>query len=168
LAVDDDPEILQLICQTLEPSGSTVMTALTGDIGLSLVEERGSTVDLVLTDLHLVDMSGRDLAAVLGQYRPQLPIGFTIDLGYVKPAPSTLPILSKPFSASALASFVDRLLQHRRVIASTAALLVRASDAVQQSRRLTDAAQSGRHARWAILAQTGQLRAAVRELRALQ
>jgi thiazole synthase ThiGH ThiG subunit len=64
-------------------------------------------------------------------------------------------------------SFVERLFQSRRVIISTKALLARAADAVQQSRRLSDAVRSGRHARWAVLAQTGQLRAAARELRAL-
>jgi hypothetical protein len=118
-----------------------------------------------LTDLHLADMSGRDMALILGQYRPQLPIGFTTDLEDVEPSATTLPL---PFTAPELEGFVDRLLQHRRLIASAAALLARAAEAVQQSRRLTDAVWAGRHARWAILAQTGQLRAAARELRALR
>jgi DNA-binding response OmpR family regulator len=167
LAVDDDPVVLQMICRTLEPRGASVLTALSGEKGLALAEDRGSALDLVLTDLHLADMSGRDIAQVLGQYRPQLPVGFTTDLGDVEPSATTLQLLAKPFSPGQLVSFIERLLRNRRVIISAKALLARAADVVQQSRRLTDAVRSGRHARWAVLAQTGQLRAAARELRAL-
>jgi CheY-like chemotaxis protein len=56
-----------MICRTLEPRGSSVLTALSGEKGLALAEDRGSAFDLVLTDLHLADMSGRDIAQVLGQ-----------------------------------------------------------------------------------------------------
>jgi DNA-binding response OmpR family regulator len=156
-----------MICRPLEPRGSSVLTALSGESGLALAEDRGSDLNLVLTDLHLADMSGRDIALVLAQYRPQLPIGFTTDLGNMEPSATSLPLLAKPFSPVALLSFVERLLQHRRVMVSARALLARAADTVLQSRRLTDAARSGRHAHWAVLAQTGQLRAAARELRAL-
>jgi CheY-like chemotaxis protein len=171
LAVDEEPLILQIIQRTLEPLGSTVLLARSGDQGLALAEERGASLDLVLTDLDMADVSGRDIALVLGQYRPLLPVGVMTGCGADEPFATTLPLLLKPFSPAALTRFVGNLIQpcyaERRDPQASALseLWARAAAAMEQSRRLSDAIQAARHARWAVLAQTGQLRAAARELR---
>jgi CheY-like chemotaxis protein len=172
--VDEEPLVLHVIQRTLEPLGSTVLTARTGDRALAVAEERGPALDLVLADLHLTDMSGRDVGRVLGQYRPRLPVGVMTDWGDELPSAPTFPVLTKPFTPAMLEEFVGRLLEPRTLerrqsmAGDLPALWARAQAAVQYSRRLTDAVRTARQARWAVLAQTGQLRAAARELRTLR
>jgi CheY-like chemotaxis protein len=165
LAIDDNPQVLDLISESLVPLGSTVLESRTGLQALELAEERGQEIDVVLTDLHLGDVSGREMALVLRQYRPFLPVGFTANPGVEEPF-TRLSLLSKPFTSTALQHFVDRLLGHRRPSTDgLAALWTQAAEVIEQSRRLHDAVRTARQARWALLAQTGQLRAAARELR---
>ena len=63
LAIDDDPQQLELIRAELEPRGFDVRTAIDGKSGL--VAAREGNVDLILLDLRLPDISGFDVAATL-------------------------------------------------------------------------------------------------------
>lgn len=63
LIVDDDPYILDLLCDVLKDEGYTVITASNGAAALYLVQQ--SPVALVLTDFMMPGVSGTDLARQL-------------------------------------------------------------------------------------------------------
>lgn len=69
LVIDDDPVIVQLGRQALEPDGFEVFAASSAGEGLALVQAEAP--DLILTDLTLPDMSGFELCKRL-QQDPQL------------------------------------------------------------------------------------------------
>jgi DNA-binding response OmpR family regulator len=58
LAIDDEPEILDVIKQCLEMEGFQVLTALGAKAGIKLYEERGSEIGVVLLDYLMPDMTG--------------------------------------------------------------------------------------------------------------
>jgi len=61
LAIDDAPEILDIVRLTLEEEGMMVITASTAAEGLRIYDDQYQTIDLVLVDYALPDMTG-DLA----------------------------------------------------------------------------------------------------------
>jgi DNA-binding response OmpR family regulator len=71
LVVDDDQGLLQLIEMALRRSGHKVLTAVSGDVALGLIQR--NRVDLVLLDLGLPNMDGRTLARRLTTHVPPLP-----------------------------------------------------------------------------------------------
>jgi len=58
LAIDDEPEILEIIKQCLEMEGFQVLTALGAKEGLKLYETRGKEIGVVLLDYLMPDMTG--------------------------------------------------------------------------------------------------------------
>src|SRR5260221_2685336 len=70
LAIDDEPEILNIIKECLEMEGFPVLTALGAKAGLTLYEERGSEVGVVLLDYLMPDMTGDLVFECLRQKNP--------------------------------------------------------------------------------------------------
>jgi CheY-like chemotaxis protein len=114
LVVDDDETIRELVAAILECRGHAVYTASHGAKGLSLLRE--VPVDLLVTDLDLPLMDGRELARRGRLLRPGLPILFMT--GGFPGSACSLPeppcrILYKPFSFAALVDEVEELLSGR-------------------------------------------------------
>lgn len=63
LIVDDTPQIIQFLTVALTASGYDVIAAGTGGAGLELARSR--EVDLMILDLGLPDMNGKDVIAAL-------------------------------------------------------------------------------------------------------
>ncbi len=59
LAVDDDPEALEILVSSLEGAGFGVLTAMSGEEALQAVAK--DTPDLILLDLMMPGMNGHDL-----------------------------------------------------------------------------------------------------------
>jgi CheY-like chemotaxis protein/anti-sigma regulatory factor (Ser/Thr protein kinase) len=68
LAVEDEPEVLDVIRAMLTASGHTVLSAASGREAIQLFERE--PVDLVITDLGMPGMTGLALAAELKARRP--------------------------------------------------------------------------------------------------
>ena len=62
LVVDDDPDILSLVRIVLEDTGHTVVTAQSGEEAIQIAGGYPGTIDVLMTDLTLPEMSGPDLA----------------------------------------------------------------------------------------------------------
>jgi PAS domain S-box-containing protein len=62
LIVEDEEAVRHLLAQGLRNYGFTVMTARDGTEALHLVRERAAKIDLLVTDVVMPNMSGRDLA----------------------------------------------------------------------------------------------------------
>jgi DNA-binding response OmpR family regulator len=60
LVVDDEPNLVELLKQILEKEGYTVFTAHKGDEALAVL--RKERVDLVLLDMMMPGMSGKEVA----------------------------------------------------------------------------------------------------------
>jgi DNA-binding response OmpR family regulator len=72
LAVEDEPAILRLLERGLRAAGHRVMTADNGEDGLALASDEA--VDLVLLDISLPRLDGRQVLARIRDRRPSLPV----------------------------------------------------------------------------------------------
>jgi DNA-binding response OmpR family regulator len=74
LAIDDEPEILDIIKQSLEMEGFQVITALGAKEGLKLYEKRGTEIGVVLLDFVMPDMNGDLVFECLQQKNPDVRV----------------------------------------------------------------------------------------------
>jgi CheY-like chemotaxis protein len=73
LCIDDEPEVLRVREQLLEMHGFLVLTASSGARGLRLLSD-GQSVDLILLDYVMPEMSGDQIAEELKRLYPRVPI----------------------------------------------------------------------------------------------
>ena len=72
LVIDDDKVTLELLTFQLESEGFEVTTAESGEVGLELIKQ--NDFDVILTDLHLPDVSGIGLVKSSKELAPQTEI----------------------------------------------------------------------------------------------
>jgi CheY-like chemotaxis protein len=65
LVVDDEPALVAMVTRMLEPHGYQIVTATSGPDAIAASAARSQPIDLLLTDLHMPDMTGRTLATEL-------------------------------------------------------------------------------------------------------
>jgi PAS domain S-box-containing protein len=107
LAVDDDPLVLMNTVMMLEDMGHTVCEAGSGTKALAFLAER--PIDLVVTDQAMPQMTGSQLAEIVRERWPGIPI--VIATGYSELPPEAradLLRLSKPFSERQLQDIIRR------------------------------------------------------------
>jgi signal transduction histidine kinase len=113
LLVDDDALVCDGTAAMLEDLGHTVIEATSAPAALRMLESNAD-IDLVITDHAMPGMTGVELARVVHDLYPDLPVvlatGFA-ELPSGQGADLDLPRLSKPFLQRDLASVVAR---HRR------------------------------------------------------
>lgn len=111
LVVEDDRAVRTLVCGALTSAGYTVIEAENGEEALAVCESRDGPLDLVLSDMVMPKMSGRELARRIAEKRPELRIlfmsGYTHDiLSTEERSRPEMVILEKPFSRRDLARAV--------------------------------------------------------------
>ncbi len=74
LLVEDDDAVRGTICVLLTGTGHRVLEAASAGAARALYDDSKGSIDIVLSDLRLPDMSGRDLGRSLQEERPNLPI----------------------------------------------------------------------------------------------
>ncbi len=72
LVVEDEEKVRNLACRLLEQCGHKVYSAALPSSALKIVEEHGSEIELVLTDVIMPEMNGRDLVAEITKRHPQV------------------------------------------------------------------------------------------------
>ena len=107
LLVEDNAELRKLATRFLEPAGYTVLLASTGEEALQLLERHEEPVHLLLSDVVMPGMSGRQLAERLAQTRPGMKVlymsGYTSDtILRHGVSDAQVPFLNKPFTVAAL------------------------------------------------------------------
>jgi CheY-like chemotaxis protein len=96
LVVDDDDSVRRVTERLLRSTGFTVLTATSGPDAIAVAAAYRGTIDLLLTDIVMPDMSGRDLARELSVVRPSMKVLFMS--GYHQHSPlSDSQFLTKPF-----------------------------------------------------------------------
>ncbi|KJZ66912.1 response regulator [Pseudomonas fluorescens] len=115
LLVEDDDSVRLINRAVLEELGYKVHVARDGEEALR-VFNRLDNVDLLLTDVGLPGMNGRQLAEVIQQLKPRLPVLFLT--GYAEGAMTRadflgpyMQLLTKPFTLELLASCVNSMLE---------------------------------------------------------
>lgn len=109
LIVDDEDLLLTMGQMILSSYGYRVLTANNGQKALDIVKNAESPIDLVLTDLIMPQMSGRELMEQLKRIAPGVPI--ICMTGYVRNAKGEDDFyLQKPFTSQGLLSKVKQVL----------------------------------------------------------
>lgn len=116
LVVDDEQGLRDLVCRTLRAEGYRTLEAAHGGEALELVEKGSETIDLVVTDVVMPGMDGRELGRRLAQSRPTLPIlymsAYDVNDIFRRGSPrSSAPFLQKPFPRDGLINSVEELLR---------------------------------------------------------
>ncbi len=115
LAVEDDPALLMLMRQVLQNLGYRVLAAGSPQDACALAQEHAGKINLLLTDLVMPWMNGRELAQRLRLASPGLRVIFTS--GYTADAAilaeireMKVPFLPKPFQPDELGRKVREVL----------------------------------------------------------
>ncbi len=74
LIVDDEKEIREICRMMLNHLGYSVITCSNAQEALSLLQETGDGIDLVITDHTMPKMSGLDLTKAIRQMNPDIPV----------------------------------------------------------------------------------------------
>ncbi len=115
LLVEDEEMVRRMTRGMLEMNGYTVIEAANGEEALAVCERHHGPFHLLLTDVVMPQMSGRELAQAIATLHPEMRVlymsGYTDDaiLHHGALDPGTV-LLEKPFTSSALARKVREVL----------------------------------------------------------
>jgi CheY-like chemotaxis protein len=118
LIVEDEPAVLRMASRALRSQGYAVLEAANGAEALELLSRAPCAVDLVLSDVVMPILNGRELSERLAVDRPEIRVlfmsGYTDDdivrRGLLQPG---APFLQKPFVAADLSRKVRDVLDAR-------------------------------------------------------
>jgi PAS domain S-box-containing protein len=118
LLVEDEPPLRDLARRALESAGYTVLSCPDGQAAVEASRHFSGPIDLVVTDLVMPVMNGRQLASELRRTRPKLPVLFMS--GYTESTVANLggldageELLDKPFVADDLTGKVREMLDRK-------------------------------------------------------
>lgn len=119
LLVEDEPAILKVVRRMLEGRGYQVLAAAGPAEALRLAAGHQGQVDLLLTDVVMPGMNGRDLAEALRERHPRarhlFMSGYTADvIAHQGVLADGIHFVQKPFTAEALAAAVRAALDDAR------------------------------------------------------
>lgn len=115
LLVEDDEGVRELTKRMLESNGYTVYDTESAEEALEMIKKLGS-VDLVITDIVLLGMSGPELAEELKITFPELSVMFISGfagkaLEYINDMQANTNVLRKPFTRNLLLNKTAQLIQ---------------------------------------------------------
>jgi PAS domain S-box-containing protein len=115
LVVEDEPVIRDLIVEVLQELGYRALEAADGLSGLRILQSR-MRIDLLVTDVGLPGLNGRQLADHARETRPDLKVLFitgyaenaTLASGFLDPG---MEMITKPFAVEALTTRIRTMIQ---------------------------------------------------------
>jgi two-component system, cell cycle sensor histidine kinase and response regulator CckA len=116
LLAEDEKEVREVAREFLDLAGYTVIEARDGAQALELAAQHAGKIDLLVTDMVMPGIGGRELATRLVALRPELKViymsGYT-EYANFKNADFELHnvMLQKPFTRAALATAVQKILK---------------------------------------------------------
>ena len=115
LLVEDDASVRLLVASVLDELGYAVIEVADPRLAAPILESN-RPVDLMVSDVGLPGMNGRQLAEIARQHRPDLPILFVT--GYAENAAirssflgRNMDMITKPFSLDVLSAKISEMLQ---------------------------------------------------------
>ncbi len=115
LLVEDEPMVLHMTATMLSQQGYQLLTAVTPAAAIKLADTHSGTIDLLITDVVMPEMNGRELARRLKARHPQLKrlfmSGYTADAiahhGFLE---QEFNFIQKPFTRKALIQTIKAVL----------------------------------------------------------
>jgi len=112
LLIEDEPTVRRITCRVLEDSGFEVSMAADGAEGLACLarlKTEGRRPDVVLSDISMPVLNGREVAAQMLVSDPDLPVVLVSGYDEVEGASATLanvpfPVVMKPYEMATLIS----------------------------------------------------------------
>ncbi len=112
LLVEDEAVVRALVREVLEEYGYIVIEAGSGHEALLHCERESGNIDLLVTDVVMPRMGGRELAAEVLRVRPDVKVLYISGYApWAEDAASDVHFLAKPFTPSALARAVRKILR---------------------------------------------------------
>jgi CheY-like chemotaxis protein len=115
LIVDDEEMLVELLHRLVERHGYKALSAVSGKQALQLFEENRERIDLVITDLMMPEMDGKQLAKELLRRDPNVRI--LISTGYSEPSDISFlldagarGVVMKPYQADRLLAAIHSAL----------------------------------------------------------
>jgi CheY-like chemotaxis protein len=116
LVVEDEAPVRSLVSRVLARDGYSVLQAATGEEALERIRTFDGPIDLVLTDVVMPGMDGRELATAVAGRRPDARIvlmsGYSDELPRIEIDVGNFRILDKPFTPAELTRTVQEVLAH--------------------------------------------------------
>ncbi len=117
LIIEDDGSVRQLVVEVLEELGYVALEAADGEQALPILQS-GARVDLLISDVGLPGINGRQIAEIARQTRPKLRVLFIT--GYAAMAASRadflapgMEFITKPFEMDNLAAKIQDMLSSK-------------------------------------------------------
>jgi CheY-like chemotaxis protein len=110
LVVEDDNIVRMLIVDVLEELEFEVLEADGSEQALQVLKDAIKHIDLMMTDVGLPGMDGRELATEARKLRPALPILFASGYAESIDVPAGMHVIGKPFSIDQLRDKVKAVL----------------------------------------------------------
>jgi CheY-like chemotaxis protein len=115
LVVEDEDAVRDVVCEVLSELGCTTLEAFDGPSGLQIVQS-DQRIDLLVSDIGLPGLNGRQLADAAREVRPDLKVLFmtgyaenaTLASGFLEPG---MQMMTKPFAVVALSAKLREMLE---------------------------------------------------------
>ncbi len=119
LLCEDDAVVRDLLARSLRSAGYTVLVAEHPTTAVAIAQESRRRIDLLITDVIMPEMNGRDLALAVKAHRPDLPALFISGypetvIGHAEVRDSAVELLHKPFTQAELLAHVRHILDSSR------------------------------------------------------
>jgi CheY-like chemotaxis protein len=119
LVVEDEPAMLEVASRLLTGGGYRVITAPDGEAALRIVDEHAGEIDLLLTDVVMPGMLGKEVATRVSAARPGIAVLYMSGyaqgvIGPIGDLATGHPIIDKPFTEAALLEQIAELLSAAR------------------------------------------------------
>lgn len=115
LVIDDEPAVREVASEILTEHGHTVVLAADGRSGVELFRQHHQQIDLVLLDMKMPGMDGRQTYQALSEIRRDVKVIFAsgyseVELSSQLADSTTLAFLHKPYTIEALMNMVEHIL----------------------------------------------------------
>lgn len=115
LVVEDEPRVRQLVAKVLRRRGFVVLEAEDAEAAIRLFGDQAADISLLLTDVVMPGMNGRDLADSLSAVHPDLKVIFMSGFGEAELSDRGVAgvgaeYITKPFTPEVLSMMVEGVL----------------------------------------------------------
>lgn len=157
LIVEDDADLRDLLQDDLEDAGYETVVAVDGRAALSHIQRERECIDLLITDVRMPGLTGKELLISMREKRPEAPVIVITAFGSVEQAvemvkAGAFQYLTKPFDTGELLRTVEKALEQsaakraqarlRREMPTAPAQIIGASRPMQELFRLIARAAS--------------------------
>ena len=149
LVVDNETSMRRVLRRRLEVEGFHVEEAEDGESALRLIQARSEPLDLVLTDLSMPLIDGRQVSETLARFRPSVAVlCMSADpdaVPHIESSHAPVHVMLKPFSADDLYHAVRDAITRAADLAAIAEMeIVRAHEGLSRLARALEASRTTR------------------------